>query len=63
MPIASAFRFVGISLRAFDQSMEDVSGSTAIRLLADILGNRPHIGQLAGGTVNAPRYADFERGV
>jgi hypothetical protein len=37
--------------------MEDGSGATAIRYLADILANRPHIGQLRGGVAQEPRYA------
>jgi hypothetical protein len=43
--------------------MSDVTGSTAIRLLADILANRPRVGQLQGGTVQSPRYANFDLGV
>jgi hypothetical protein len=43
--------------------MEDVTGNTGIRLLADILANRPRLGQLAGGVVEPPRYANFETGV
>ena len=39
--------------------MSDVTGSTAIRLLADILAGRPRVGTLQGGTVAQPRYADF----
>lgn len=39
--------------------MEDETGSTGIKLLADILGNRTHVGGLAGGLVQAPRYASF----
>lgn len=44
------------------QFMSDVTGATAIRLLADILAGRPPIGELQGGTVLPPRYADFAQG-
>jgi hypothetical protein len=37
--------------------MGDETGSTAIRLLADILAGRPRTGALAGGTAKPPRYA------
>jgi len=37
--------------------MGDDSGSTAIRLLADILAGRPRTGALSGGTAKPPRYA------
>lgn len=43
--------------------MEDVTGSTAIKLLADILAGRTRTGELQGGTVEAPRYADFAMGL
>jgi hypothetical protein len=40
--------------------MEDESGSTGIKLLAEILGNRTRISALAGGLIRPPRYANFE---
>lgn len=40
--------------------MEDETGSTAIKLLADILGNRTRVSSLAGGVIRPPRYANFE---
>lgn len=45
-----------------DQFMEDVTGNTAVRLLADTLAGRTSISRLAGGTIEAPRYAGFEAG-
>jgi hypothetical protein len=46
-----------------DLFMEDVSGSTAIKLLADTLAGRTRVSELAGGTIEAPRYANFLTGV
>jgi hypothetical protein len=43
--------------------MEDVTGATAISLLADILAGRSLTGALQGGTARAPRYADFAAGI
>lgn len=43
--------------------MEDISGATAISLLADVLAGRSHIGQLQGGVARPPRYADFKAGL
>jgi hypothetical protein len=45
------------------QFMADVSGATAVRLVADVLAGRAPVGQAAGGTVLPPRYADFAEGV
>jgi hypothetical protein len=39
--------------------MGDITGSTAIRLLANILAGQPRIGALQAGTVQPPRYAEF----
>jgi len=43
--------------------MEDVTGATAISLLADAVAGRSLTGALQGGTAQAPRYADFASGV
>jgi hypothetical protein len=43
--------------------MEDVTGSTAISLLADALAGRSLTGALQGGTARAPKYADFAAGI
>jgi len=45
-----------------DQFMGDVTGSRAIQLLADTLAGRTSISKLAGGTIEAPRYAGFVAG-
>lgn len=45
------------------QFMSDVTGSTAIRLLADVLANRAPVGQLLGGTAQPARYGDFLEGI
>lgn len=45
-----------------DEFMDDPTGNKAIRLLADILANRTTIPGLAGGTIEAPRYANFLAG-
>jgi hypothetical protein len=42
--------------------MEDISGATAIKLLAEVLSGNAPVGQLQGGTAQAPRYADFGAG-
>ena len=45
------------------QFMADVTGATAIQLLADVLANRAPVGQLLGGMARPARYGDFERGI
>ena len=45
------------------QFMADVTGATAIQLLAEVLAGRPPVGQLLGGTALPPRYADFVNGI
>lgn len=45
------------------QFMADVTGATAIRLLADVLAGRPPVGQVGAGTVLPARYGDFARGI
>jgi hypothetical protein len=43
--------------------MEDISGSTAIKLLAEVLAGQSPVGGLQGGTARPPRYADFPAGL
>lgn len=62
--IAQAGRAIDRIHRVNDgQFMADVSGATAVRLLADILAGRAPVGELLGGTAEPPRYGDFAAGV
>lgn len=62
--IAHAGRALDRVVRINDtQFMADVTGSTAVQLLADVLANRAPVGQAEGGTVQPPRYGDFLQGV
>ena len=62
--IAHAGRNIDRVVRVNDgQFMADVSGATAIRLLADVLAGRAPVGQLLGGTAREAAYADFALGV
>lgn len=62
--LAQAGRNIDRVVRVNDtQFMSDVTGATAIRLLADVLAGRTPAGQLQGGTALPPRYADFANGI
>jgi hypothetical protein len=62
--IAQAGHAIDRVVRVNDgQFMADVTGATAVRLLADVLAGRTPVGQLLSGTAAPPRYGDFVTGV